>query len=202
VGERGNSSNAQTSSNHSGKIIRLNEDGSTPSDNPFAGNDAFVPEIWSWGHRNPQGLEFNPETGDLMSTEHGPMGGDELNLIKPGANYGWPTITYGKNYDGSIITEETRREGLEQPQTYWVPSIAPSSLMFVTSERYPDWQGDALVGSLKFNYLVRVRLQGNRVTSRDIGLENIGRIREIKEGPDGYIYLLVEQKGIYRIIPI
>jgi glucose/arabinose dehydrogenase len=129
------------------------------------------------------------------------MGGDELNLIKRGSNYGWPVITYGKNYDGSIITEETKMDGMEQPQTYWVPSIAPSSLVFVTSDKYPDWQGDALVGSLKFNYLVHVKLQGNKVGDRKVELEKAGRIREVKEGPDGYIYLLIEQKGIFRLTP-
>lgn len=201
LGERGNADNAQTRANTSGCIVRLNLDGSVPSDNPFINSPDSRPEIWSYGHRNPQGLEFNPSTGDLMSTEHGPMGGDELNLVKKGANFGWPVITYGKNYDGSVITEETKMDGMEQPQTYWVPSIAPSSLMFVTSDKYPEWQGDALVGSLKFNYLVHVKLQGNKVNDRKVELEQAGRIREVKEGPDGYIYLLIEQKGIFRIIP-
>jgi glucose/arabinose dehydrogenase len=201
LGERGDADNAQTTANTSGCIVRLNMDGSIPEDNPFVNDAASRPEIWSYGHRNPQGLEFNPTTGDLMSTEHGPMGGDELNLVRPGANYGWPVITYGKNYDGSIITEETKMDGMEQPQTYWVPSIAPSSLMFVTSDKYPEWQGDALVGSLKFNYLVHVKLQGNKVNDRKVELEKAGRIREIKEGPDGFIYLLIEQKGIFRLIP-
>jgi len=202
LGERGNSDNAQDRKVTSGSIIRLNADGTVPEDNPFVGNEDYRPEIWSWGHRNPQGLALHPVNGELYSTEHGPMGGDELNLIKKGANYGWPVITYGKNYDGSIITEETAKEGMEQPITYWVPSIAPSSLTFISSDRYPDWQYDALVGSLKFSYLERVKMSGRKVTGKEKMLDNIGRVREVKEGPDGYIYLLVEGKGIFKIVPI
>ena len=202
LGERGNADNAQNRSVTAGSIVRLYDDGRVPEDNPFVGKDNMRAEIWSWGHRNPQGLAIHPETGELFSTEHGPMGGDELNLIKKGANYGWPVITYGKNYDGSIITEETQREGMEQPVTYWVPSIAPSSLIFVSSNRYEDWKGDALVGSLKFSYLERVRMSGQKVLSKEKMLDNIGRVREVKEGPDGYIYILVEGKGIYKIIPL
>ncbi|MCA6074923.1 PQQ-dependent sugar dehydrogenase [Fulvivirga sedimenti] len=201
LGERGDSKNAQDLSVTSGSIVRLFDDGKIPEDNPFVGETSARPEIWSWGHRNPQGLAWHKSLGVMLETEHGPMGGDELNLIKKGANYGWPEITYGKNYDGTIITEETKREGMEQPLTYWVPSIAPSSLIIVESDRYPEWKGHALVGSLKFGYLERVVLDGLKVVSKEKMLEGIGRIREVKEGPDGYIYILVEGKGIFRIIP-
>jgi glucose/arabinose dehydrogenase len=202
LGERGNADNAQDRGNTAGSIVRLHDDGRIPEDNPFVGREDIRPEIWSYGHRNPQGLAMHPELGEMFVTEHGPMGGDELNLIMKGANYGWPVITYGKNYDGSIITDETSREGMEQPLTYWVPSIAPSSLMFVTSDKYPDWKNDALVGSLKYGYLERVRMSGRKVNGKEKMLDNIGRVREVKEGPEGYIYVLVEGKGIFKIVPI
>ncbi len=201
LGERGDSKNAQDRSVTAGSIVRLFDDGRIPDDNPFVGEASMRPEIWSWGHRNPQGLAWHKGLGVMLETEHGPMGGDELNLVKKGANYGWPEITYGKNYDGSTITDETKREGMEQPLTYWVPSIAPSSLTIVTSDRYPEWDGDALVGSLKFGYLERVVLDGLRIVSKEKMIDNIGRVREVKEGPDGYIYILVEGKGIFKIIP-
>lgn len=199
VGERGTRENAQDKSVSAGSIIRLHDDGEIPEDNPFAGEEDVHPAIWSYGHRNPQGIAFHPETSSLFNTEHGPQGGDELNLILPGRNYGWPVITFGKNYDGTVITDETSRVGMEQPVHYWVPSIAPGSLMFVTSDRYPDWKGDALVGSLKFNYVERVIMQGDRAEGTEKLLEDIGRVRDVREGPDGYIYVAVEGDGIYRI---
>ncbi len=201
LGERGTRDNAQDPGVTAGSIIRLNDDGSVPDDNPFAGQAGKHPAVWSYGHRNPQGIAFNPSTGDLFNTEHGPQGGDELNLVKAAANYGWPVITYGKNYDGSVITSETSREGMEQPVHYWVPSIAPGSLMFVTGDAYGAWEGDALVGSLKFNYLERVMMEGNVATGTEKLLADFGRIREVRQGPDGYIYVAVEGKGIYKLTP-
>jgi glucose/arabinose dehydrogenase len=199
LGERGNGENAQDRSVTSGSILRLNDDGSVPKDNPFAGQEGIDAAIWSYGHRNPQGIAFHPETGTLYNTEHGPQGGDELNIVTKGTNYGWPVITYGKNYDGTLITAETAADGMQQPLYYWVPSIAPSSLMFVTSDKFSAWKGDALVGSLKFNYLVRVNMDGDKVLGTEILLADIGRVRDVRQGPHGNIYVAVEGKGIYKL---
>lgn len=202
LGDRGGRDEVQDLSNYRGKIVRLHDDGRIPQDNPFVGVAGARPEIFSYGHRNPQGMDRHPETGELWAHEHGPKGGDELNIVRAGLNYGWPVISYGINYDGTIFTEDTARAGMEQPVTYWVPSIAPCGMAFVNSERYGDWQGDILVGSLSFRYLVRCELEGNTVTQREVMLENLGRVRAIEEGPDGYIYVAVEGPGmIVRLIP-
>ncbi|MEQ9278048.1 MAG: PQQ-dependent sugar dehydrogenase [Balneola sp.] len=202
VGDRGNRDELpQSLSKDGGKIYRLNDDGSVPDDNPFVGQEGAIEAMYSYGHRNPQGMAMHPETGKIWSHEHGPRGGDELNFIEAGKNYGWPVITYGINYNGTPITDETEKEGMEQPKTYWDPSIAPSGLDFVTSDLYPQWKGKAILGSLKFNYLVVVELDGTDVEEKEIVLEDIGRVRNVKQGPDGYIYVAVDGAGIYKIVP-
>jgi len=203
VGERGKQDNAQDLTNDCGKIHRLNDDGTIPADNPFVNQAGARPGIWSYGHRNPQGLVYNLETGLLWESEHGPKGGDELNIIQPGKNYGWPLITFGINYDGTLITRDTAKVGIEPPITYWVPSIAPCGTTFVKGSRYKGWEGNILVGSLRFKYLVRCELEGNKVIHKEILLPNIGRLRNVEMGPDGYIYIAVESPGIiFRLVPV
>ncbi|MEZ4829625.1 MAG: PQQ-dependent sugar dehydrogenase [Bacteroidia bacterium] len=202
VGDRGGTDFVQDLTNYRGKIYRLNDDGTIPPDNPFVGVPGASPETFSWGHRNPQGLTLNPMTGEIWETEHGPRGGDELNIIRKGNNYGWPTITYGINYDGTIITKDTVKEGMEQPVIFWRPSIAPCGMDFVTSDKYPGWKNNILVGSMSFRYLERVQLEGDKVVAKEKLLENIGRVRVVRQAPDGYIYLGIEGPGmIVRLIP-
>lgn len=184
-----------------GKIYRLNDDGSIPSDNPFVGKSHILPAIFSFGHRNPQGLALNKQTGELWSHEHGPKGGDELNIIRAGANYGWPEITYGRNYIGTKITEETARAGMKQPLTHWTPSIAPCGMDFIEGNKYPGWEGDIILGSLKFGYLLRLDIEGNKVKSQEIVASGLGRVRNVKQGPDGWIYVAVEGKGLFKLVP-
>jgi glucose/arabinose dehydrogenase len=184
-----------------GKIYRLYEDGSIPDDNPLVGEGDAKSAIFSYGHRNPQGLAQHPQTGAIWSHEHGPRGGDEINLIEPGKNYGWPVISYGINYNGTPFTDKTEQDGMEQPLHYWDPSIAPSGMAFVTSDRYPDWQGKLLVGSLKFQHLVLLDLDGTEITAEHKLLEGIGRMREVREAPDGYLYVGTDGAGIHRIVP-
>jgi glucose/arabinose dehydrogenase/mono/diheme cytochrome c family protein len=186
-----------------GKIHRVKDDGSIPESNPFVDREDAVKSIFSWGHRNTQGMALHPVTGEMWTHEHGPRGGDEINILKPGANYGWPLVSYGINYDGTVFTELTEKEGMENPIHYWVPSIAPCGMAFVTGDRYPGWKGDLLVGSLKFSYLNLCHLEGNKVVSEEILLKNIGRLRNVKQGPDGYMYVAVEGPGrIYRLVPV
>ncbi len=202
IGERGERDvNPQDKTRDGGKIYRINDDGSIPQDNPFVNETGAKGAIYTYGNRNPQGMLKHPETGAIWIHEHGPRGGDEINIIKKGANYGWPVITYGINYSGTPITDKTEMEGMEQPIHYWVPSIAPSGMTFITSDVYPDWKGDLLVGSLSFQYLERLELEGEKVTYREKLLENIGRVRNVRQGPDGYIYVAVEGKGIYKLVP-
>lgn len=202
VGDRGaRDENPQDITRDGGKIYRLMDDGSIPDDNPFVGKDGAKTAIYSYGHRNPQGLITHPETGEIWDHEHGPRGGDEINIIRKGANFGWPVITYGINYSGTEITDKTQMDGMEQPIHYWVPSIAPSGMAFVTSDAYADYKGNLLVGSLAFQYLERVVLDGNTVVSREKLLEGEGRVRDVREGPDGLIYVAIESKGIYRLVP-
>ncbi len=184
-----------------GKVYRLNDDGTIPADNPFVGTQGAKEAVYSYGHRNPQGMTLHPDSGHVWTHEHGPKGGDEINIIEAGKNYGWPIITYGKNYSGTTITEETQREGMEQPLYYWIPSIAPSGMAFVSSDRYPAWKGNLLVGSLKFSYLERLVIDNNNVTYREKIAEDIGRVRDVVQSPDGFIYISVESKGIYKIVP-
>lgn len=194
VGDRGVMQEAQNPSNHQGTIIRLHDDGRVPADNPFVGREGFRPEIYAYGIRSPQGLALHPETGELWETEHGPRGGDEINLILPGRNYGWPTITYGINYNGEKISDHTHMEGMEQPLHYWVPSIATSGLAFYTGDKFPGWKGDAFVGGLAGQQLVRLRFDGTRRVAIEVLLTELKRrIRDVRNGPDGYIYLLVDE---------
>ena len=186
---------SQDNASHAGTIVRLNDDGSVPDDNPFVGQDGIQPEIWSYGHRNQQGLAFHPETGDLWSNEHGPQGGDELNLIRAGANYGWPVIGYGANYvSGTEIHAARGREGMEQPAAFWVPSIGISGLAFYEGDEFPNWRGDAFVGGLSGNYqrLVRVSLNGQTVINREPLLVGDYRIRDVRVGPDGLLYIATD----------
>ncbi len=203
IGERGDRDvNPQDITRDGGKIYRFNDDGSIPEDNPFVTVAGAKKAIYSYGHRNPQGMVKHPETGEIWDHEHGPRGGDEINIVKPGKNYGWPIITYGINYSGTPITDKTAMEGMEQPLHYWLPSIAPSGMSFVTTDTYgADWKGSLLVGSLAFQYLERLEFDGTKVTNREKLMADIGRVRDVKEGPDGLIYVAVEGKGIYRLVP-
>lgn len=202
VGDRGDRDvNPQDITRDGGKIYRLKDDGSIPKDNPFVGKDGAKTAIYSYGHRNPQGLVTHPDTGAIWDHEHGPRGGDEINIVKKGANFGWPVITYGINYSGTEITDKKEMSGMEQPVHYWVPSIAPSGMAFVTTDNYKDWKGSLLVGSLAFQYLERLVLDGNKVVSREKLMEGEGRVRDVREGPDGLVYVAVEGKGIYRLVP-
>lgn len=203
IGERGaRDENPQDITRDGGKIYRFNDDGSIPNDNPFVNNNGAKKAIYSYGHRNPQGLVKHPETGKIWDHEHGPRGGDEINIVKPGANYGWPLITYGINYSGTEITDKKEMEGMEQPIHYWVPSIAPSGMTFITSDKYgANWNGSLLVGSLAFQYLERLEMNGTKVLKREKLMDGLGRVRDVKEGPDGFIYVAVEGKGIYKLIP-
>lgn len=202
IGDRGNrDENPQDIKRDNGKVYRLHADGRIPQDNPFVNVDGAKEAIWSYGHRNPQGMDVHPETGEIWTHEHGPKGGDEVNIIKKGANYGWPIISYGVNYSGTSFTDLTEKEGMEQPLHYWVPSIAPCGMAFVTGDKFPNWKNDLLVGSLKFNYVELLKLEGNRVVDRVKVAEDIGRVRNVKMGPNGYIYVAIEGQGIVRLLP-
>ena len=186
---------AQDLSNHHGKVIRLHDDGRVPKDNPFVSRDGARPEIWSYGHRNVQGLAIHPQTGDIWTNEHGPQGGDELNLIQPGRNYGWPVIGFGVSYTtGLAIHSGTHREGMEQPAQVWVPSIGISGALFYTGDRFPEWRGNLLVGGMARQRLVRLTLDGRRVVSEETLVPQMGRIRDIRQGPDGDIYLVTDNR--------
>ena len=196
---------AQTLDNHHGKVVRVRPDGSVPSDNPFVKTTGALPEIWSIGHRNPQGLTMGPD-GRLWAIEHGPQGGDEINRPEASKNYGWPVITYGENYGGGAIGEGiTAKAGLEQPLHHWTPSIAASGMAFVSSDRYgPDWAGNLLVGSLKFRYLSRLTLDGTKVVKEERLLPDLKeRVRDVRQGPDGFIYLLTDDRDgeLLRLLP-
>jgi glucose/arabinose dehydrogenase len=196
---------AQTLDNHHGKIVRIGKDGSVPKDNPFVGRPGALPEIWSYGHRNPQGATLGPD-GRLWMHEHGPQGGDEINLPQPGRNYGWPVITFGEQYGGGPIGAGiTAKAGMEPPLHHWTPSIAPSGMAFLTSDRYgPAWRGSLFVGSLKFQFLNRVELAGGQVVGEERLLTGLGeRIRDVRQGPDGWLYVLTDNaKGrLLRLAP-
>ncbi len=204
VGDRGSEKeNPQFLNRDAGKVHRIHDDGRIPADNPFVGKGDAHGSVYSYGHRNPQGMTRNPQTGAIWTDEHGPRGGDEVNIIKKGANYGWPVICYGINYDGKPITNLTAKEGMEQPLTYWLPSIGPSGMAFVEGNKYPGWKGNLLVGSLRFQYLNRCVLEGNKMVKEENLLKNIGRLRNVKMGPDGYIYVSVEDPGyLFRLMPV
>jgi aldose sugar dehydrogenase len=202
IGERGGMMEVQDLSLPNGKIHRLHDDGRVPTDNPFVKTKDAIPGIWSYGHRNPQGLAMDPRDGTLYSTEHGPRGGDELNLIKPGGNYGWPVITYGMNYDGSPMVSITEKEGMEQPITFWVPSIAVCGLDFYAGDKFPKWKNDLLVGALAQQEVRRLRIENQKVISQEIILKGIGRVRDVAAGPDGLIYVLLNGPDrIVRLVP-
>jgi len=202
IGDRYNRDvNPQDPAKDGGKIYRLHDDGRVPTDNPFVNKPGALGAVYSYGHRNPQGMARHPDTGRIWTHEHGPMGGDEINIIAAGRNYGWPIISYGIDYDGTVIAEGTHRAGMEQPVHQWTPSIAPSGMAFVTSNRYPELKGGLLVGSLKFANVELLILDGNTVVSNRPVFENIGRVRNVRQGPDGYIYVATDGMGIFRILP-
>ena len=194
--------NAQELDNDHGKIHRIYDDGRIPEDNPFVGTAGASPSIWTYGNRNPQGMIYDKANNRIWAVEHGPKGGDELNLIEKGKNYGWPVITYGIDYDGTILTELTEKEGMEQPVTYWVPSIATCGIAIVTSDRYPEWKGNILVGGLAGMQIARVELDGTKYVGQETLLKDIGRVRQVSESPDGYIYAVTEATGLLvKLIP-
>ena len=199
---------AQDLSNHHGKVVRLNEDGTVPADNPFVGKAPAKPEIWSYGHRNVQGIAIDPATGNVWTNEHGPQGGDELNLDRAGKNYGWPVIGFGVNYTtGKAIHSGTHKEGMEQPLHIWVPSIGISGAMFYTGDRFPQWKGQLFIAGMAGEQLGRVTLAGEKVLSRETILPGVGRIRDIRQGLDGFIYLATEDRdgkptSVVRLEPV
>ncbi|HEY0670074.1 MAG TPA: PQQ-dependent sugar dehydrogenase [Sphingobacteriaceae bacterium] len=195
-GERGTKPNSQDLGNDLGKIHRIYDDGRIPQDNPFVGKTGARPSIWSYGHRNPQGLVYDSKNDIIWAHEHGAKGGDELNLIEKGANYGWPLTTYGVNYDGSVISEFKEKEGITKPVHYWVPSIAPCGMVLVTSDRYKGWKGNLLIGALAKTHVARIQLKGKEFAGEEKLLENVGRVRCVAQSPDGYIYVLTEGSGL------
>ena len=200
IGERGErETNPQDINKDGGKIYRLHDDGSIPDDNPFVDSKNARKAIFSYGHRNPQGMDLHPVTGELWINEHGPRGGDEINIIKKGANYGWPVITYGLNYSGTKITDISSKEGMAQPIYYWTPSIAPCGMTFVTGNTYPKLKDKLLVSSLKFAYVELLTIENKKVTKREKIAQDIGRVRNVKQAPNGYIYISIEDEGIFKL---
>lgn len=192
---------AQNTANHLGSVIRINDDGSIPKDNPFANDEKARPEIYSYGHRNAQGIALRPGTNEIWEHEHGPRGGDEVNILKPGANYGWPKITYGIDYSGAIISDKTALPGMEQPVVYWVPSIAPSGMAFYDGVRLPAWKGDLFVGALAGTHLRRLKIDGQQVIEQEVLLDNLGeRVRDVRSGPDGYLYIVTDNPINGRVL--
>ena len=204
LGERGDRDRAQSLADHMGTVVRIASDGSVPAQNPFVGRSGALPEIWSYGHRNVQGAALHPETGRLWTVEHGPRGGDELNIPQAGRNYGWPVIGYGRHYSGARIGEGPRKAGLEQPVHYWDPSIATSGLAFYTGNAMPAWQGSLFVGGLAGRLVSRLELDGERVVREERLFEDFGRrIRDVRKGPDGKLYLLTDEADgeVIRVDP-
>jgi len=206
LGERGDRPRAQDIGDHAGSVIRVNDDGSVPADNPFVANADANPEIFTYGNRNVQGIALDAASGRVWAHEHGPQGGDEVNVLVSGRNYGWPVITYGRNYvTGTAIGEGTHRDGMQQPRHYWTPSIAPSGMTLYTGDKFPAWRGNLFVGALKFRLLVRLELRGDTIIHEERMLEDVlGRIRDVRTGPDGYIYLLTDQADgvLARLEPV
>ena len=202
VGDRRIGENAQDLSSHLGKVVRLHEDGSVPADNPFVGRSDAAPEIWSYGHRNPQGLTFHPQTGLLFEQEHGPDGGDEINIIEKGKNYGWPVISYGVSREGQPIGVGTAQPGMEQPVKYYKPGIGPSGMTFYLGDRYPGWNGSLFNGALNRMHLNRLEFDGRTAINEERLLDDWGeRIRDVAQGPDGLLYLATDSGKIVRIVP-
>lgn len=205
VGERGDSDRAQDLDSHNGTTVRLNDDGTVPGDNPFLNTAGALPETYSYGHRNSQGMARHPVSGEIWLNEHGPQGGDEINIVRAGVNYGWPVITYGRSYAGFSIGEGSEKPGMAQPILHWTPSIAPSGMAFYTGDKFPAWRGNLFVGSLKFRHLVRLELDGERVVSQERLLEGaFGRVRDVRQGPDGLLYLLTDENegALIRLEPV
>jgi glucose/arabinose dehydrogenase len=206
LGERGDRPRAQDISDHAGSVIRINDDGSVPADNPFATTPEARPEIYTYGNRNVQGIALDPVSGRVWAHEHGPQGGDEVNVLVAGRNYGWPVITYGRNYvTGTKIGEGTHKQGMEQPRHYWTPSIAPSGMTLYTGDKFPAWRGNLFVGALKYRLLVRLEERDQNIVHEERMLEDVlGRIRDVRTGPDGYIYLLTDQDDgvLARLEPV
>ena len=204
LGDRGRQPDAQDLQSHSGSLIRLHDDGTVPADNPFNDNPAAAPGIYTYGNRNMQGIALHPQTRAVWTHEHGPQGGDEVNIMRAGVNYGWPVITYGRNYGtGTKIGEGTHKDGMAQPIYKWVPSIGPSGMTFYTGDAFPDWRGDLFVGSLKFALLVRLEVEGETIVGEQRLLENVGRIRDVIAGPDGYVYVITADANgkLLRLVP-
>jgi len=192
---------AQSLSNHLGTVVRINDDGSVPDDNPFLTTNNARTEIFSYGHRNSQGIALRPGTEEIWQHEHGPRGGDEVNILKAGANYGWPEITYGIDYSGAIISDKTEMPGMEQPVVYWDPSIAPSGMAFYSGDKFPEWQGDIFVGALAETHLRRLELKGQDVVEQEVLLGELGkRIRDVRSGPDGYLYVVTDEPRDGRVL--
>jgi len=203
IGDRGKRDQAQLLNYPNGKIHRLHDDGSIPKDNPFIKNNNAQKSIWTYGNRNPQGLAIHPVSAIIFETEHGPRGGDELNILSSGRNYGWPEITYGKNYSGTTITKYTHKKGMEQPVIHWTPSIAVCGIDFYDGEVFKNWKNNLLVSSLKFENLYRLEIKDNKVIEQEIIYRAGSRIRDVETGPEGFIYLALEDPGrIIRFIPI
>ncbi|MBC7873766.1 MAG: PQQ-dependent sugar dehydrogenase [Ferruginibacter sp.] len=203
VGDRSNyKEHPQSLSNPFGKIHRIKQDGTIPADNPFVNTPGAVTSIYTFGNRNPQGLAMQPSTGIMWEDEHGPRGGDEVNIIKKGKNYGWPVISYGIDYNGVPITNITRMEGMEQPELYWIPSIGPGGMTFVKGNRYPAWTGDLMATSMRFGYLNRCKIKGTKIISEEMLVKNMGRMRDVQQAPDGYLYISVEKGYIFRLVPV
>jgi glucose/arabinose dehydrogenase len=201
IGERGHQDDAQDVTRPNGKVHRIHDDGRIPEDNPFVDHEGAIPSIWSYGHRNPQGLAQHPVTGDLYDAEHGPRGGDELNLVLKGRNYGWPVITYGMNYDGTPITDLTAKEGMEQPVVHWTPSLAVCAIDFYVGDRFPGWRHDLLLSTLAAEELRRLELKDGRVVHQEVLFKGIGRVRDVVAGPDGYVYVSLEPGRVARLVP-
>jgi glucose/arabinose dehydrogenase len=194
LGDRGLGDPAQDLQSHIGKIVRINRDGSVPADNPLVGRADALPEIWSYGHRNIQGATLDPSTGQLWTVEHGARGGDEINRPEAGENYGWPVISYGVDYSGERIGVGTSKPGMEQPVHYWDPSIAPSGMIFYDGDAFPEWRGDLFVGSLKFGYLARLEIEDGKIAGEEKLIEDLDqRVRDVRQGPDGNLYLLTDE---------
>ncbi|MEM1127459.1 MAG: PQQ-dependent sugar dehydrogenase [Bacteroidota bacterium] len=203
IGDRGQRTLAQNLDVPYGKVHRLHDDGRVPADNPFVDQADALDTIWSYGHRNPQGMDIHPATGGLFETEHGPKGGDELNLVERGLNYGWPVITYGINYNGTPITDQTEQDGMEQPVVYWTPSIAVCGIEFYTGTAFPEWENDLFVTSLMFAEVRRLEIENNEVVDQEVVYQPQGRIRDVTTGPDGALYVAVESGNshILRLVP-
>ena len=204
LGERNRKDEAQKTEHHLGKIVRLNLDGSIPKDNPFVGKEGYKPEIYTYGNRNVQGIALQPGTDRVWEHEHGPKGGDEVNILKPGANYGWPKISFGVDYTGLKITDQTAAPGMEQPVIYWVPSIAPSGMTFYDGKKFPQWKGDIFVGALAGTHLRRLEVKDNKIIEQEVLLEDMEeRIRDVRTGPDGSLYILTDSEDgkLLRISP-